>query len=418
MRSPVQPETSAPRLMSLDELARYLGVKPDSLPKLISTFKKIQFPQPLPHFGLYDRKVIDLWLDRLSGITPDGRYNFHPPEFFKIGSRFAPVRQTARVPRGQRSDNTYTVAQAVDAYAAYARTHTHSITRVQWIANATILPHFGHRTIESLTAPEIRAWHEGIANSPRAKHVAYGQPRAYYGPPKTQEEKRRRKMTANLHLMTLKAALNLAFREGKVSSDAVWRAVPAFRNVHNVNARFLTLEECQKLLPLLEPAFRRLARAALYTGARLMELVNLIVSDFDAKAGTVHFKPGKNLNGRHVFLNEEGIRFFAECVQNLHPTDLIFRRGDGEKWRATDPSHRLKDPLREAGLQHMTFHAFRHTYASMMIQAGASIAAVAKNLGHKRTDICERYYTHLTDSFIAGEIRGKMPLLDVYSIDA
>lgn len=100
MRSSMQPgTTSTPRLMSLEELAHYLGVKPSAFPKLISTFKKIQFPQPLPQFGLYDRKVIDLWLDRLSGITTDGRYNFHPPEFFKIGSRFAPVRQTARVPR-------------------------------------------------------------------------------------------------------------------------------------------------------------------------------------------------------------------------------------------------------------------------------------------------------------------------------
>ncbi len=414
MRSRNQPaSTDAPRLMGLAELANYLGVKPAALPKLITTFKKIHFPQPLPQFGLYDRKVIDLWLDRLSGITTDGRFGFHPPEYFRIGSPFAPVKRAAGAIRERASTNPYTVAEAIDSYAAYTREHTTSITRVQWVSNATILPHFGHRTVDSLNPAEIRAWHEAIAKSPKVKRVGFGQARAYCDPPKTPEEIRRRKMTANGHLMVLKAALNLAFREGKVTSDAPWRAVPAFKNVHNAHARYLTVEECQRLIPLLAPDFRDLARAAIYTGARLMELTCLVASDFNEEAGTVHFKPGKNRTGRHVILNDEGARFFASRTENLHKSDLIFRRGDGEKWRPTDASHRLLRPVEVAGLDHITFHSFRHTYASMMIQAGASISAVAKNLGHKQTEICERYYAHLRPSFVASEIRGKMPSLNL-----
>lgn len=408
-RAPV----SAPRLMGLSDLAHYLGVKPNALPKLIASFQKIQFPQPLPQFGLYDRKVIDLWLDRLSGITTDGRYNFHPPEYFRIGSPFAPIKRTSGAIRERLSENSYTVAEAIDNYAAYTREHTVSITRVQWISNATILPHFGHRAVDSLSPAEIRSWHEAIAKTPKVKRVGFGQPRAYCDPPKTPEEIRRRRMTANGHLMVLKAALNLAFREGKVTSDAPWRVVPAFKNVHNAHARYLTVEECQRLVPLLARDFRDLARAAIYTGARLKELTSLVASDFNKEAGTVHFRPGKNRTGRHVILNDEGANFFASRTANLHKDDLIFRRGDGEKWRATDAAHRLLRPVEIAGLEHITFHSFRHTYASMMIQAGASISAVAKNLGHKQTEICERYYAHLRPSFVASEIRGKMPQLNL-----
>ncbi len=42
-------------------------------------------------------------------------------------------------------------------------------------------------------------------------------------------------------------------------------------------------------------------------------------------------------------------------------------------------------------------HSFRHTHATMLIEAGASPKGVAGRLGHKRVDITENLYTHNTE---------------------
>jgi integrase len=220
-------------------------------------------------------------------------------------------------------------------------------------------------------------------------------------------------MTANGDLTVLKAVLNFAFREGKVSSDGAWRVVQAFRGVHRSKAPYLTLEQCQKLIPLCTPDFRLLVCAALLTGARLMELTRLTAEDYNPRAGTVHFAPAKTRWARHVFLTDEGREFFDERVKNLLPGDLLFRRQDGERWRQADPCHRLRIPAREAGLGHISFHIFRHTYASLLAEQGTNMAVIAKNMGHRQTEVCERYYAHLSEGYVATEIRARLPVLGV-----
>jgi hypothetical protein len=62
------------------------------------------------------------------------------------------------------------------------------------------------------------------------------------------EAARRRKVSANRVLTILKAALNMAFRDGKVASDAQWRRVKPFSNVETARVAYLTLKECTRLL--------------------------------------------------------------------------------------------------------------------------------------------------------------------------
>ena len=84
--------------------------------------------------------------------------------------------------------------------------------------------------------------------------------------------------------MILRAALNHAFREGKVASDAAWRRVSPFGNVNAVWVRYLTVAEAQRLINASDPDFRPLVEAALQTGCRYGELCRLEVQDFNADA--------------------------------------------------------------------------------------------------------------------------------------
>ena len=53
------------------------------------------------------------------------------------------------------------------------------------------------------------------------------------------------------------------------------------------------------------------------------------------------------------------------------------------------------------------FHALRHSYASMLVKAGVSLAIVAQDLGHSRTRMVERHYGHLAPTHVAATIREK-----------
>ena len=50
--------------------------------------------------------------------------------------------------------------------------------------------------------------------------------------------------------------------------------------------------------------------------------------------------------------------------------------------------------LTRVGLQYRNVHAIRHTYATRMIMAGASLAYVQKQLGHSTIQLTVDLYTH------------------------
>ncbi|WP_341910970.1 tyrosine-type recombinase/integrase [Ferrovibrio terrae] len=401
-----------PRMLSLEATATYLGLTIPELTNLLPELQDKGFPNPIPTLGLWDRKVLDIWLDRESGISTKA-YGFYPPEPQKLNpASRTPSKQI--LPSSNPTQNIgYTVAECIDDYMRWFRCHRRRVRETQYQINASILPKFGHRLVSSLTVKEIRKWHDDISKSPKSIHAAFGEPRRYGPPPKTDEEKRKRKNTANRDLSILKAALNMAYRDGLVETDAGWRGAKQFRLVEVSSAECLSVAECQQLLPHLSPDFRELVRGALFTGARFTELAQVTAGDFDERAGSIYLLPSKNFSSRHVILTEEGSTFFRRMTHNLHKNDIVFRRADGSQWLSSDCSHRLKIPCQLAGLRHVTFHMFRHTYASMLAMSAVPIAVIAKNLGHQSTETCEKFYAHFTKSYVADTIRTNTPKLGI-----
>jgi integrase len=50
-----------------------------------------------------------------------------------------------------------------------------------------------------------------------------------------------------------------------------------------------------------------------------------------------------------------------------------------------------------AGLQDVTFHALRHTFASILIAQGRDVQFVSRQLGHTKTSTTLDTYVHLFD---------------------
>jgi len=80
-------------------------------------------------------------------------------------------------------------------------------------------------------------------------------------------------------------------------------------------------------------------------------------------------------------------------------------------WGKSHQARRIKDACRRARIEPISFHGLRHTYASLAVQAGMALLAVARNLGHADTRMVERHYGHLSDQYMREQVRRYAPIL-------
>jgi integrase len=77
-------------------------------------------------------------------------------------------------------------------------------------------------------------------------------------------------------------------------------------------------------------------------------------------------------------------------------------------WRKDDQTPIMKQLCKVTDIK-ITFHELRHTYASMLVEAGIPLFVVAHQLGHANTKMVEKHYGHLAPNYIADTIRAAMP---------
>ena len=320
--------------------------------------------------------------------------------------------ERARVAQGlPAKDGPYTVKSCIEEYLAFLEASRKSAKDARWRAEALILPSLGGITCTDLTAAKLRRWLEDVATAPpRLRSRKGAAPRYREIDGDDAEQRRKRRATANRMLTILKAALNRAWREGKIPSDDAWRRVEPFEQADAARVHYLSMDECRRLINAADGEFRNLVQAALLTGCRFGELAALQVRDFNPDAGTLHIRTSKSGKGRHVVLHEEGIEFFRELTIDRAGIELLLRKADGNPWGKSNQTRPMAEACARAKIEPAAnFHALRHTYASHAAMAGAPLLVVAKNLGHADTRMVEKHYGHLSQSYIADAIRAAAP---------
>jgi integrase len=220
--------------------------------------------------------------------------------------------------------------------------------------------------------------------------------------------------TANRTLTVLRAALNHAFHEGRIASDEAWRKVKPFREADAPVVRFLSEDECRRIVNATQGRFRDLVRGALVTGCRYGELVRMRIADFNATAGTITVRLSKAGKPRHVVLADEGRALFEQLTAGRSPQDLIFRRDDCRLWGPSHQQRPLEQVSKAAKLDPpATFHILRHTYASSLAMRGVPMGVIAAQLGHSDTRMTEKHYAHLSPSYVADTVRAALPGLGI-----
>jgi len=303
-----------------------------------------------------------------------------------------------------------TVQQAMTRYIDYKQGLGQAVNDVVSRSAVHILPALGDCVVAELTAGRLRKWLGVMASQPAQTRPKAGKAQ-YQSAPATEDAIRARRASANRVLTMLKAALNHAFDEGHVSNRDAWgRKLKPFHNVEVARVHYLDVAQARRLVNAAEEDFRPLVRAALETGCRYGELARLEVADFNADAGTLTIRKSKSSKPRHVTITPEGADFFRQHCAGRARGALMFTHDDGGGWRMSEQGRPMRAACERARITPpVSFHALRHTWASLATMAGVPLWVVARNLGHADTRMVERHYGHLAPSYITEAIHAGAP---------
>jgi integrase len=369
------------------------------------------------HLGYYRGRRVRKWVARYRRPGISSKYReFTLAEAddygYADGSKVLNFEQAHKAARcwfakidqnGDQESRPYSVSNALDDYLEgfSGKDFANTCRRIE----AIIRPQIGTHDTAKLTAGIITDWHLALANAPARLRTALGAVQNYRQTADTVDARRSRRSSANRILTILKAALNAAYRNGKVADDNAWRRVRPFAKADAPRLRSLGDDESRRLVNACNPNFRPMVMAALLTGARYSELTALEVRDFDSQSKSLWLRDTKSGTPRAVYLEAEGFRLVSEAIVGKSRTELIFPRPDGKRWGAAHQMRRMQAAYLAAGLEPVGFHDLRRTYGARLARKGVPMAVIAEALGHADERITRKHYAHLAPSYVAQAIR-------------
>ena len=191
--------------------------------------------------------------------------------------------------------------------------------------------------------------------------------------------------TANNHLAKLKAVLRKAYEDGHVRENFGKRIVPA--KGHGNKREYLTKEELVSLSKA-HCKYDVLRRAGLFsclTGLRLSDIKLLQWENIK-----------KSSDGGWVLdITTKKTRTDAVLPISDEALALCGERGEGQVFvglTSNIVNKNTKDWVKDAGItKHITFHSFRHTFATLQLAGGTDIYTVSKLLTHSNLATTQIY---------------------------
>ncbi|HHJ9170957.1 TPA: tyrosine-type recombinase/integrase [Streptococcus pyogenes] len=155
----------------------------------------------------------------------------------------------------------------------------------------------------------------------------------------------------------------------------------------------------------------------LSTGLRIGEACALEWGDIDLKNGTITINKtyNKNLKFLSTAKTQSGNRVISVDKKTLRSlklyqmrqrqlfnevgarvSEVVFATPTRKYFNASVRQSALDTRCKEAGIERFTFHAFRHTHASLLLNAGISYKELQYRLGHANISMTLDTYGHLS----------------------
>lgn len=271
-------------------------------------------------------------------------------------------------PRGRASKALTLDAFVSRVYLPHARLRKRSWRVDERIARKHLSPAFGRRLVSRITRCEVEDWLQGLLQRGFAP------------------------ASCNRFLAVFKIICVFAERHGFLPPGrSPCRGVRSFR-VHAQRERHLSRDEAGRLMDALEKSGRPEAlaiRLLLLTGARKNEVLRARWENVDLENRLLTVPLSKSGKARHIVLSDAAVAVIKAIDRRVESPWLFPGHAEG---KPLSDLYLFWDRLRrELGLTDVRIHDLRHTFASVLVNAGHSLYEVQKMLGHADARTTMRY---------------------------
>lgn len=185
-----------------------------------------------------------------------------------------------------------------------------------------------------------------------------------------------------------KAALKQAYKDGYLRTDLNAKIKPIKQA--ETQRHFLTIEELNSLVKTdcNNPLLKRAALFSALTGLRFSDIAKLLWSELEYIEGNGYFIQFKQKKTKGVEMMPISDQAFSFLGERKEPADNVF---EGLTYSAYSNKH-LYQWIGAAGIsKDITFHCFRHTFATLQLSNGTDIYTVSKMLGHRELKTTQVY---------------------------
>ena len=193
--------------------------------------------------------------------------------------------------------------------------------------------------------------------------------------------------TASTYFSIFKAGLHQAFIDGYLTVDIAAKA----KNIaySDKQREYLTIDELNTLAatPCDRPIMKRASLFSALTGMRHSDIQKLKWKEIikDGEHYRILFTQQKTKGVQYMPISDQAYQL---CGERGEPDRLVFEDLQDPSW-INKPLERW---IKAAGItKHITFHCFRHTYATLQLTNGTDIYTVSKMLGHTKVTTTQIY---------------------------
>ncbi|MBS1549883.1 MAG: site-specific integrase [Bacteroidetes bacterium] len=193
--------------------------------------------------------------------------------------------------------------------------------------------------------------------------------------------------SASTYFSVFKAALKQAFIDGYFTTDiaAKIKSIPSEES----RREYLTIEELNTLVatPCENDVLKRAALFSALTGLRHSDIQKLKWNEIslDNNQPRINFTQKKTKGVEYMPISQQALEI---CGEPKSPNDLVFENLTNPAWI----NRPLKTWVAKAGInKNITFHCFRHTFATLQLSSGTDIYTVSKMLGHTNVKTTQVY---------------------------
>lgn len=192
--------------------------------------------------------------------------------------------------------------------------------------------------------------------------------------------------TASTYFSVFKAVLKQAFIDGYLTTDLSAKA----KCIQGRESRreYLTVEELNTLARTpFDPIVKRAALFSALTGLRHSDIQKLMWAEIEEFNGgyRLNFTQQKTKGVEYMPISKQAYQL---CGERKDDELLVFAGLPDPSWI----SKPLERWIKQAGItKHITFHCFRHTFATLQLASGTDIYTVSKLLGHTNVKTTQVY---------------------------